>query len=602
MTDEEKLQIIIEAKNQAAPAIDEARLQLMAVKRALDEFAQAELDGMTATFAMREALKSFRDMLLEAGVSTEGQKTAVNQLRDAMLLFNGAVAVGIGSEAAMSAAVAAATGELVVQTAEVDRAKRKWTEFAGMNVIASGLLGAAGMVGKSPFAVLGGLLNPITGFIGPLLGVAAAIAAIYAAALPLTGILTVAIVDLTAFAAAGAAMMIALGGASLMFLGLAGGVVLLANHFGTIAGPMQTFKNDLNALGDDLARKATPAAREILTFLERLMPTLDKLGSGVLKWFSGELPKSLQMIAFAFNDLVPDFRAFGEFLGAMFDHVAPQIGPMFEALTRFGLGAIEGLISNLVRMSDWFQKELPTIGPAASQIFSGIGNAVQWIGTNFGNLADFLAKKWPDIVGVAKAFLDGFNTAFQAFNVNMQGLGKFDAQGFFHGLGVVIGGVVSILWDLVNVFAIIIQQAFAALPAAFASMGYNWTLFVRGVVQDINTLIAAYDRLPGFLRGGGGNIPLITAPSLPPGVGQPATGGQTHAFASGGTVPGPMGAPMLATVHGGESVLSNDAQDQMIQLLTQLVTVALAQLDKMGSGGGYSALANLEYARSRGMT
>jgi len=60
------------------------------------------------------------------------------------------------------------------------------------------------------------------------------------------------------------------------------------------------------------------------------------------------------------------------------------------------------------------------------------------------------------------------------------------------------------------------------------------------------------------------NTPITRKEVFVPGVGNvtPGTGGtiggggSTIGFASGGVVPGPRGAPILATVHGGEEVLT----------------------------------------------
>ena len=74
---------------------------------------------------------------------------------------------------------------------------------------------------------------------------------------------------------------------------------------------------------------------------------------------------------------------------------------------------------------------------------------------------------------------------------------------------------------------------------------------VRAVIGFINRLIGAWNRLqfhiptitlPGGLTFGGGSFGVAQIPEIP-------------TFARGGIVPGTLGAPTLAVVHGGERVI-----------------------------------------------
>jgi hypothetical protein len=86
---------------------------------------------------------------------------------------------------------------------------------------------------------------------------------------------------------------------------------------------------------------------------------------------------------------------------------------------------------------------------------------------------------------------------------------------------------------------------------------------VNGIIDGLNQLIRAYDdtagRLPGFhhIKPLGAFAPAQGAPTTS------STGsGRVQGFSAGGMVPGVMGKPQLATVHGGERVLTPAQQRQ----------------------------------------
>jgi len=88
---------------------------------------------------------------------------------------------------------------------------------------------------------------------------------------------------------------------------------------------------------------------------------------------------------------------------------------------------------------------------------------------------------------------------------------------------------------------------------------YDW--FYNKVGPIFNKVMDFFSWLDKHI-GGTGNVPHLAPPPLPDlgGAVTGSTGGSTNSagmfphFAAGGVVPGPIGAPMLAVVHGGETV------------------------------------------------
>jgi hypothetical protein len=105
-------------------------------------------------------------------------------------------------------------------------------------------------------------------------------------------------------------------------------------------------------------------------------------------------------------------------------------------------------------------------------------------------------------------------------------------------------------------------------------MGLTWSQFLQMTAFDIedwfynkvgpilNKFIDAANWIDKWLGGGKGDVPHIAPPkgpsNSPSGVGKLINGaGMFPSFDQGGLVPGPIGAPMLAIVHGGETVTPN---------------------------------------------
>lgn len=486
--DDATVEILINVRERGRENFTQAQAGLDLLRRAVEKFAQAETDGMTATFAMREALKSLRDQLLEAGVSAEGQKVAINQARDAMLAYNAAVAGGLPWDAALSASLAEQSGEFEGQAAATDTATASQQAF-NLSMLAG--------------------LNPMGNWIKAAIEAAVVLA-------PFALLLAASVVIMSAFAVGATGMALALAGATGMFLAIGAAILLLTDKMGWINNSMATFKTHLREVGDHLARLAAPAANSIMKFLDSLLPLAQSAGSSIIEWFSARLPLALASMHQAITALTPDLNSFAQFLGAMFEKLSPEIVPMFEEIARFGIGALQGLIGNLVALGEWFQARLPTYGPIVAQIFGAVGTAVQFVATQFGHLSDWLVKNWPSITANAKAFADGLSQGFNALNASFGPKSGVDWTGLFRDLGTVLGALAAAVLDVGRAFlslGIIWSQVQAALLPALRNIGDAFYADVEEpILSGINAIIEAVNALPGPIKamlGISGNVPLI---------------------------------------------------------------------------------------------
>jgi hypothetical protein len=169
-------------------------------------------------------------------------------------------------------------------------------------------------------------------------------------------------------------------------------------------GPVGVLLSQVSAMKDKLAEQATPLAALITQWVGGAIPGITQLGSSMMTWFGDRLPPVLAGLSKIIKDLTPDFISFGQYFGGVMDKIGPMLSPIIEAFARLALQGAKGLLDNLVRLSDWFVKELPTLGKVVSDTFGQIGRFIQWVADNWGTLTDFVIKNWdPTVKNVQSA-------------------------------------------------------------------------------------------------------------------------------------------------------------------------------------------------------
>ena len=171
-------------------------------------------------------------------------------------------------------------------------------------------------------------------------------------------------------------------------------------------GPVGVLLAQFSQMKQTLADQAQPLAALITQWVGGAIPAVTQLGQSLMAWFGDRLPPVLAGISKIIKDLGPDFQAFGQYFGGVMDKIGPMLAPITEAFARLALQGAKGLLDNLVRLADWFVKELPGLGPIVQQTLGKIGDFVQWVASNWATLTDHVVNKWAPTVANAMIALD----------------------------------------------------------------------------------------------------------------------------------------------------------------------------------------------------
>ena len=397
MPDDATVEILLRVKEQNMALFAEATAALGRIREALNKYREAEATGATVDRATQEALGALMDRALLAGVGFKELKGQVTDARQALTHYSEAIVAGMPEDAAEAAVLL----DLALQYKEVTAATNDATTAKNRNTTAQIAANAA-----SAWA----FINGPGGW--AQIAIWAGVAAIALA--PISALILSAAVALVSFTVGAAGAVAVMGGVIAAF-GALGAVTLVLGIGGmgnTANSPWTKFKNEAGAAIDKLREQAEPLTVQILDWAAKGIPAVEKLGSSIMAWFGQRIPGVLRGVGQVVKDLTPAFEQFGQFLGSVMDHVGPQIAPLAEAFAKLALSGLQGFITNLVRLSDWFQKEAPTLGPIVKDVFGALGNVIQAVATNWAKLSGWVVANWPQTMKDAKAELGKLQTAF----------------------------------------------------------------------------------------------------------------------------------------------------------------------------------------------
>lgn len=339
--------------------------------------------------------------------------------------------------------------------------------------------------------------------------------------------------------------------------------------------PMQTLMGTLDGISQQLEPIATQISNTALIWVDawaqKMGPSVVDTGQKVMDWVGARIPGALTWVAQALNQLGPTFTAFGNFVGTSIDKAfgSAQKTGFLDWLTVGGVKAavntIEWLVTQLLRLSDWWEGKLPDgrrrfeeYGAIVGQIFGGIASvATGTLLPALGRFADWLITNWPSISEnfskAIKSISDAWQTLGPIVNWFIQQLlppllddikqlanNSGGWMTILSALFVILLGGATVLFgflNMVNNIATAFANAVGAVRDFFAPIGdmSAWqtmlTQWENIVIGAINNVIAALDRIPGIHIG---QIPLIT--STPPSGSTPggSTGGGIASRNTGG--------------------------------------------------------------------
>lgn len=441
----------------------------------------------------------------------------------------------------------------------------------------------------------GTVLWPVVITLGILAGLLAA---------PFIPLVVAATVVTAAFAAGVTAVSLALFAAFGPLAALTAGVILLADRMFTTGqtaiDPLLKLEQALGKVADTWGKQATPMANAFLAALMPMVPLIQQIGTQALTWFGANLPMVIQITQFAAKALFDAMELGGRIFNTFFQAMATNrstFEQFFGLLLTVGLQAVNGLLTNLLALSDWFLVRLPAMAPIVQATMGAIGSFIQGTAKVFGDVVDFFIKNWGSIASAAqqawdkikagwemvrpllasdaKMVIETFNGLMADANSHAEALrGTMFALGFVLGLlAVAVMGAATILMGLAD--TLIIAISYIQSFATWVHNAWNWVTNLAGAVGNLSNAIGGIPFLGGLSSLGGG------------GQGGGAVGGGGGGFAMGGTVPGPVGAPQMILAHGGETVTpvggSTDLQDT--NDLLAAIHARLASIDGKLSGG-----------------
>lgn len=343
---------------------------------------------------------------------------------------------------------------------------------------------------------------------------------------------------------------------------------------GTLSGAMAKLKNQLNnvqeSIGGLIAAGLNPLLQKLLDWFYRvggvngvmqiLKDTLDKIKPNlpiIAGAIAGILTPAIVGMTLAFGEFlltIAPWAALGVAIVLIFQHFSISISDTRNALTATGNYLAAFFIPILSILKQVWDAMYPSI--------IAVWHSLQ------DNLLPSLKQAWDAVVRLWNALNPGLMTALKVIGIFVGAVIVGALYVFINALnitirvvGVLTSGVSNLIKFISNLIgwvgtaSVSIVRWFGGLPNAIgkALSGVSNAIIApfksafSWIQQQIDHLVGAISNI----KKAAGNV--LSAPGK-------AASGILHSipgFATGGTVPGPIGAPMLAVVHGGEEVIPN---------------------------------------------
>lgn len=316
---------------------------------------------------------------------------------------------------------------------------------------------------------------------------------------------------------------------------------LMEKQSESLSGMISTLKD---TLGQGLAKAMTPLVKMLKDVLPKIMGPLGDL----LDTFSEAAASVLPLFAGVLSSLMPVIQAVAGFLAIFADRLGKILMPVLQKIAPFVAQFVDALGQLLVALMPL----LPPIGqiliaiapllPLIAQLATVIVNIlVPPLTTLLGwvaKLAAFLTKiltpaiQW--VQGVLTRFGKYFLIPIAPIVLIVQNL-KTLKDVFSNVLGA-ISRTWSTIWNGM-------KKVFSDVWGGIKKIARD---VINGIITGINFLIGGINKIANAIDVALG--PFINLPDVPRIPKVPA-------FAAGGIVPGPVGRPQLAVVHGGEEII-----------------------------------------------
>jgi hypothetical protein len=287
-------------------------------------------------------------------------------------------------------------------------------------------------------------------------------------------------------------------------------------------GPLAALRANASAAANALGQQVAPAARQVLTFVNELIAPTASLAQQTVAWFNSNsrVGNALGIVSGFANSLfeVLDKKlgpALGRFLDAWLAR-GPQWQALFQSALNVGVGAAVGLLTNLLRLSDWFAKELPVIGPGVQAVFDGMGTAIQGVGQVLGAVLIPLFKLMAQHTDLVQATVIGLVVVLGTAVVVVAGVALivFAAAAAVQWFGQRVGDLIGWVSRIPGVslaasvaFQILAGFAYGAAGRILAIVGAVQT--VIGAIGQLGSAVSHLPSIPGLGSGRQHGGPVI---------------------------------------------------------------------------------------------
>lgn len=274
------------------------------------------------------------------------------------------------------------------------------------------------------------------------------------------------------------------------FAVLGGGLIGLAYVTGYLKDEFALLIQHVQFWANVLGAQAAPLAENFLEALDKLIPVVADLGGSLIQWFAERIPAML---------------------------------PIFTQIVQVLAAAVLGLASAWGVMVDFFLAHWTAYSNAIGSVFSQIGTGVHFALPLLGLVHEAFVRLGP-VIQLIQDHADSLKPLLY-----------------------VLGGLFVAMAASVMLTVAAILLVVAAIVAVASAISFA-IAHVHSIADAFWSVVHAAEAAAGAIghvRDQVSNIPVI--------------GGVLHSvgipgFQAGGVVPGPLGAPMLAMVHGGEVV------------------------------------------------
>lgn len=255
-------------------------------------------------------------------------------------------------------------------------------------------------------------------------------------------------------------------------------------------GPIAGLIAHIKDMANTLGQQAAPMARELIGLLDRMIPVVESLGSRLISWFGERLPAML---------------------------------PIITQIVQAAVGVVLGFAAAWGFLVDWFMAHWSIWMASIKSIFDQIGTGVHFVLPLLGLFHEAFVRLGP-VIQFIRDHADSLKPLLYA-----------------------VGALLVVMAVSAGLTAAAILLLVAAIAAVAAGISFAIT-HIHAVADAFWAVVHAVEAAIGAIgrvRDAIANVPVI--------------GGVLHSagipgFQAGGVVPGPLGAPMLAMVHGGETV------------------------------------------------